>query len=1102
MKHLSVLIFTFILLSVQFGSPIFASGQSNNNFRFIVTDKSMTYRQVFDYVEKNTDFRFYYQPNSFNDTQSALLTYNGSDVNEFLSNLFTGTNYSYTLKERDVVIANKHNAGSGGTTSTEKVKGVVRDIQGASVIGATILIKGTTSGTVSGINGEFEMPVAKKGDILTVSFLGYKSQDIVVPADNMVNITLQSEAIDLSEVIVIGYGTAKKSDLTGSVGSVKMDNVSNVGITSVDRALQGQIAGVAVNNKTGQPGESMMIRIRGGNSISGGNEPLYIIDGLPIEGMSPAINPEDIVSMEILKDASSTAIYGSRGANGVVLITTKRGGNKKTIVSYNGYVGFQHLRKKANLLNKNEYIDMVNTVSRNDGGGVVITPADAALLPDNDWQDLAYKSALMHNHQFSLSGGNENSSIYASLGYLDQDGIIKNSGFKRFGMRLNGDQKISNKFKLSANMSYNYGVTDVANSNADGYGAISYTAVVMPPIDPIFDEKGSYTVFRGVPWGGTNPVGMAEKYYNHNIESRLIANMILDYDIIDGLKFRVSAGTDMINSSGNSYVPIGIAAGGSLDGNASKSKSNVYSIVNENILSYDKSFKNGHKLSAMAGVTFQTYDSDNIGGSASGFLRDIYLNNNLGAGSKPGKPSSGYTASQMVSFLARVNYNIKDRYLFTVTGRYDGSSKFGKNNKFAFFPSGAVAWRISEESFMKDIEWIHSLKIRASVGQTGNQAISPYQTLARIGTNGPVFDDKQDIGFILSSMSNDNLKWETTTQSDIGIDFAVLDNKLSISADFYMKQTRNLLYNATLPPSSGYTSMIRNIGRIDNKGFEISLTSVNLDRAVRWTTNVNFSINRAKVKDLGKDALGNVITRIDAPIGGGNWFPLFLDKSPFQLYGYKVDGIYQSKEEAIKNGEPNKQAGDYRFKNVNGDTIVNAEDKTIISNLEPKFTFGMTNTVMYKGIELSFLIVGNFGNDIVNEFNKSYTVASGKWNMKKEAWNDMWSEDNRDAKYARASSDTKSYVSDGDPSSVWVENGSYLRFKDIRLSYTIPTKIFGNLKRKPNITLYVSGQNLITITKYSHYDPEASWTSSAVNGWDRGVYPSYKSYTFGAQINF
>lgn len=1103
MKHARLSIMILMLLLVSGQTLLSANNQTRNTFRFVMTSESMSFRQVFDLVENNTEYRFFYQPGNFNDKQTTSVKYSGADVNELLSEIFSDTPYTYSIKDKDIVITNKSTTSNTSIANQfNGVKGVVVDVQGSPIIGATVIVKGTNSGAITGVDGSFDIPNVKQGTNLEISFLGYKNEIVTVPEDGKINITLQSEAISLDEVVVIGYGTSKKSDLTGSVGSVKMEEVNSVGITSVDRALQGQVAGVSVNNKTGQPGESMMIRIRGGNSISGGNEPLYVIDGLPIEGMSPTINPEDIVSMEILKDASSTAIYGSRGANGVVLITTKRGGNKKTIVSYNGYVGFQKLRKKADLLDKDEYINMVNTVSRNDGNGIAITPDQAIGLPNNDWQDLAYQTALMHNHQFSLSGGNETSSIYASLNYLNQEGIIKNSGFKRFGMRLNGDQKISNKFKLAANMSYNYGVTDYANSSADGYGAIAYTAVVMPPIDPIFDENGKYTIFKGTPWGGTNPVGMSENYYNHNIDSRLIANMALDYDIIEGLKFRVTAGTDLLSSSGNSYVPIGIAAGGSLDGNASKSKSNMYSIVNENILSYDKEFNNGHKLSAMGGVSFQTYDSDNLSGNASGFLRDIYLNHNLGVGSKPGNPSSGFTESQMVSFLARVNYNIKDRYLFTLTGRYDGSSKFGINNKFAFFPSGAIAWRISEESFMKDIEWIHNLKLRASVGQTGNQAINPYQTLARLGTNGPVLDDKQDIGFILSGMANNDLKWETTTQTDIGLDFSVLDNKLSLSADFYMKQTRNLLYNATLPPSSGYSSMVRNVGRIDNKGFEISLTSVNIDRTVKWTTNVNFSLNRSVVKDLGKDALGNTIERIDAPIGGGNWFPLFLGKSPFQLYGYKVDGIYQSKEEAIANGESNKQAGDYKYKNVNGDNIVNTEDKTIITNLEPKFTFGMTNQISYKGIELSFLIVGSFGNDIVNEFNKSYTVACGKWNIKRDAWNDMWSEDNRDAKYARASTDTKSNVSDGDPSSVWVENGSYLRFKDIRLSYTIPSKIFGNIKRKPNISVYVSGQNLITITSYSHYDPEASWTSSAVNGWDRGVYPSYKSYTFGAQINF
>ena len=599
---------------------------------------------------------------------------------------------------------------------------------------------------------------------------------------------------------------------------------------------------------------------------------------------------------------------------------------------------------------------MVNEVSVNDGNGILITPEQAALLPNNDWQDLAYQTALTHSHQFSVSGGNDKTKVYSSLNYMNQEGIIKGSNYNRFALRINGDQKITDKISLNASVAYSYGTQNTANSNADGYGAIAYTAMVMPPIQEIKDEYGNYTVFSGTPWGGTNPVGMAELYKNQNINSRLLANLSLSWDIIEGLNFRVNAGAEVVASESDRYIPIGLSAGGQLDGDASKSKSNYYTLINENILTYNKTFNDIHALNVMGGITFQSYEYNSLSGSGTGFLRDVYETNNLGVAMTPGIPSSGYSDYRMASFLGRVNYGLMDRYLLTVTARYDGSSKFSKNHKFAFFPSAALAWRVSEEGFMKDMEWWSNFKVRTSVGQTGNQSISPYQTFARLGTSSPVFGNGKVIGFGLSSIANDDLKWETTTQTDLGIDLGFLDNRINFAFDYYWKQTRDLLYSATLPPSSGFSSMLRNIGRIDNKGFEISINTVNMKGKVNWTTSLNISSNKSIVKDLGTDVYGNKIERMDAPIGGGNWFPLFLGKAPFQLYGYEIEGIYQTDEEARLNGEATKHAGDYRYKEIDGKPGITTGDKTILANTQPKFTFGLTNTINWNNFELSFLV--------------------------------------------------------------------------------------------------------------------------------------------------
>ena len=1061
-----------------------------------LTGSNVTLKTAFKQIEQQTKLFVDYNTQEVNDSRVLTKLPKNSNVKEVMEQLLEGSGCSITFSNGHIII----NKQARTVSSTKNISGVVKDETGEPVIGANVVVKGTTNGTVTDMNGRYSLEVPE-GGVLQISYIGYNTQEVKVGSGDVVNVSLREDSEALDEVVVIGYGTVKKSDLTGAVGSVQMKDVSQVGITSADRALQGQIAGVQVNARTGQPGESMMIRVRGSNSLAGGNEPLYVIDGMPVEKMNSDINPEDILSMEVLKDASSTAIYGSRGANGVVMITTKRGRTGDTVLEYNGYVGVSSLRKKLDLLGKDDYIAMVNEVSQNDGNGIAITPEQAAMLPNNDWQDLAYQTALTHSHQVSVSGGTDKTKLYSSLNYMNQEGIIKGSDYNRFALRINGDQKLARNLSLNASIAYSYGTQNTANSNADGWGAIAYTAMVMAPIQEIRDADGKYTNFSGTPWGGTNPVGMAELYKNKTVNSRLLANMSLIYEIIDGLTFRVNAGAEVNAGSSDRYIPIGLSAGGKLDGDASKSKSNYYTIINENILTYDKRFNKNHALNLMGGVTFQTYQYNDLGGSGTGFLRDVYETNNLGVASTPGTPSSGYSDYRMASFLGRANYNLMERYLLTVTARYDGSSKFSKNHKFAFFPSAALAWRLSEENFMQDIDWLKNLKLRASIGQTGNQSISPYQTFARLGTSGPIFGDGKDIGFGLSSMANDDLKWETTTQTDIGVDFGFFSNRLNIGFDYYWKQTRDLLYNATLPPSSGYSSMLRNLGRIDNKGFEISINTINMKGKVNWTTNLNITSNRSIVKDLGSDVYGNKIQRIDAPIGGGNWFPLFVGKAPFQLYGYEIEGIYQTDEEARLNGEATKKAGDYRYKDTDGKAGITTGDKTIIANTQPKFTFGLTNIINWNNFELSFLLIGSVGGDIVNEFNKSITNIGGTWNIRKDVWENHWTPENPNAKYARASVATKDYLAFGDPSSVWVENGSYLRFKDIKLAYTLPSQWFAG-SRKPNISVYLSGQNLITITSYSHYDPEASWTSSAVNGWDRGVYPSAKSFTLGLQVKF
>ena len=492
-----------------------------------LTGSNVTLKTAFKQIEQQTKLFVDYNTQEVNDSRVLTKLPKNSNVKEVMEQLLEGSGCSITFSNGHIII----NKQARTVSSTKNISGVVKDETGEPVIGANVVVKGTTNGTVTDMNGRYSLEVPE-GGVLQISYIGYNTQEVKVGSGDVVNVSLREDSEALDEVVVIGYGTVKKSDLTGAVGSVQMKDVSQVGITSADRALQGQIAGVQVNARTGQPGESMMIRVRGSNSLAGGNEPLYVIDGMPVEKMNSDINPEDILSMEVLKDASSTAIYGSRGANGVVMITTKRGRTGDTVLEYNGYVGVSSLRKKLDLLGKDDYIAMVNEVSQNDGNGIAITPEQAAMLPNNDWQDLAYQTALTHSHQVSVSGGTDKTKLYSSLNYMNQEGIIKGSDYNRFALRINGDQKLARNLSLNASIAYSYGTQNTANSNADGWGAIAYTAMVMAPIQEIRDADGKYTNFSGTPWGGTNPVGMAELYKNKTVKvnwmvMRLSQNLII-----------------------------------------------------------------------------------------------------------------------------------------------------------------------------------------------------------------------------------------------------------------------------------------------------------------------------------------------------------------------------------------------------------------------------------------------------------------------------------------------------------------------------------------------------------------------------------------------
>lgn len=1059
--------------------------------------KNIQVKDVLNEIENQSEFFFMYDNKQIDVERKVNLEASSMNIDQVLQKLFEGTGTSFKVVNRQILLFSE-NQGISFSQQNGKVTGKVTDSSGNALPGVSVIVKGTANGTITDTNGNYSLSNVPENSTLQFSFVGMKGQDIAVAGKSIINVSLIDDAIGIEEVVAIGYGTVKKSDITGSISSISTEQILKVPTTDISRAIQGQATGVRVTQKSGQPGEDVLIRIRGGNSITGGNEPLFVIDGFPVTTLGSDLNPSDVESIEILKDAASTAIYGSRGANGVILITTKRGKEGKISITYDGFVGVQSLRKKLDLLGKDDFVKLANEVSRNDGGSDIYSAAEIARLPNIDWQDEVYNTASMHNHQLGFSGGSKNSRYFTSLNYLNQDGIIKNSGYERYSVRMNLDQQITEKLKFTTNLSFsNSTYAQGQYTSADGGGGIPFTTRAIPPIIPIKDQDGNYTKFTGVPWGATNSVGISNELISLQANNRLIANARFDYEIISGLHLNVNFGIDNTDGKNDYFAPPTISLG-IPNGQASKSFSRSTSLLNENLLTYTKTINNTHTFSVLGGLTWQTTRVENLNGSNYNFPSPSLENNSLQSGSGNKSVSTDLIEYNLLSYLGRATYDFKSKYYLSFTGRYDGSSKFGANDKYAFFPSGAIAWRVSKEEFFQ-VPSVSELKLRASLGETGNQAIAPYQTLDRMGAGSIIFGGQSLTTFALSRFENASLKWETTLQLDLGLDLGLFENRVVFAADYYKKNTTNLLFNATLPPSSGFSSALRNMGEIQNNGFEIQVTSRNIVGKFSWSSVLNLYANKSKVLDLGTDSNGQPIQKVDSPIAGGNWFPLFLNEAPFQLYGYNVIGIYETDADALANGEPGKRAGDYKIEDFKKDGIIDSNDKQQLTNLDPKISFGFDNQFSYKNFELSVFIIGSLGQDIVDEFAKYNLTVNGQINVYKDVWEKRWTGPGSGGIYMQPKSTNS--TNNMDANSLWVQDGSFVKFRDIKLSYNLPQSLIKSIKMS-SLRLYVSTQNLITFTNYRGYDPEASWASSSVNGWDRGVYPSTKSITVGINAKF
>ncbi|MDQ6477454.1 TonB-dependent receptor [Dyadobacter sp. LHD-138] len=983
------------------------------------------------------------------------------------------------------------------------VKGKVIDETGQPVPGASITVKGTMQGTLSNVDGTYSLAASGQAT-LVFSFVGYLKEEIPVNNRTTVDITLQVDQKALEEVVVVGYGTQRKVETTGSIASVKASDLVQTPVANIAQGLQARVAGVQISQNSGSPGGNISVRIRGTNSINGSSEPLYVIDGIQISNgggitdVSPlsTINPNDIESVEILKDASASAIYGARAANGVVLITTKRGKSGATRVTFDSYYGTQKINKKLDVLNASQFAQLENEVFKN-----TYYKDPASLGQGTDWQSLIFRKAPIQNHQLSINGGNEKTQLAMSLSFFDQQGTIISSDFKRYSYRLNLDHKLSNRIKIGTSILGSYSVSDGIQTGGENVGdggavlsSVLGAAIGAPPTLVPYRPDGTLFPFgeQGPQYREvTNPLGFAAVLNQRTIK-RTLVNLYGEATLFKGLTYRASFNADQRGELYDFYSPRSIVNKSDLNdnsGSGSKSNSNYLALLHESILTYSTNLAKNHTLKATAvfGTQVEMANSNSI--NATGFPNDATQNEALQL-ALTRTVSSSRNSQRLDSYMARVNYGFKDKLFLDLTARIDGSSKFGANHKYGTFPAISAAYRIVEESFMKDISWISDLKLRASYGITGNAGgIDPYKSLSIVSASTPAANYDYNLnhtyvtGIAPTGIANPDLRWESSRQTNIGLDISLLNNRISLIADVYHKKTNDLLYVKTLPFSSGYANITGNFASLENKGLELAANARIANGAFKWDVSANTTINRNKVLNLDGGVTNERFVTTYTILKVGE--PLGLFKT------YVFDGVNQTGETILPGYDG--RLGGQKVKDVTGDGQITAADQVIVGNPNPKFIYGFSTNMSFKGFDFGAFFSGTQGNDIYNASRLSFENPLGQRNMLAGVA-DRWSPTNPNNQYTSGFQGGRLPITN-----YVVEDGSYLRCKNVTLGYTLP-----RFKGIQAIRIYVSANNLFTITNYSGFDPEVNTYagSNTVMGVDNFVYPQAKSFLGGIQVTF
>ncbi len=1010
-------------------------------------------------------------------------------------------------------------ASSATALQQKRVTGKVTDATTGELLpGVTIVIKGTTTGVASDLDGSYAIEVPSSSTVLQFTSVGYASKEITVGPQSVIDVAMQADVTMIEELVVIGYGFKKKRDLTGSISSISAANIEDTPVKDVLSALQGRAPGVFVTSNSGAPGDGITVRVRGYSSLNSGNDPLYVIDGVPVEsntmtslngydmhGLNPLsdINPGDIESIEVLKDAASTAIYGSRAANGVVLITTKRGREGKATVSLSYFSGISEITRKLGVLNATQWREVIIDSYKNlDRYNNAVTPTEPhwtaidSLNPMNngdvDWQSVMYRKAWQHQVELGVQGGTEAARYAFSSSYLDQDGIFLASNYKRITSRLNTDFKVSDKLTIGQNISFTNGKNNRINAGGTGNLSLVQSILVRPPIYSLTYPDGSPINYFN---GKRNPVGMAEECTHLNVSNRIIGNQYLEYDILEGLMFRTSLGIDYITMKEDEFYPTTVDYRVGYNWGSVRARTNM-TWANENYLTYTTTLAVAHELSAMAGFSMQDWKMETTGLDGLYFASDNIRTLN-GAGTISNQAVNRTDEHSMVSYFGRLSYNYKGRYLAEANLRADGSSRFGADNRFGYFPSAAAAWRFSDESFADGLGFLTDGKIRLSVGQGGNEAIPNYVSGGEfsIGTNYLTYS-----GAAPTVMPNQALKWEVTTQYNLGIDLAMFNNRVSFVGDFYIKNTSDLLFAVPIPETTGFGYITRNIGDISNKGMEFAINTHNIDGDFQWTTSFNIGFNKNTVVSLPEDVLTN------GYIQNGTYHILKEGESIGTFYGWKFLGVYSRDEDNVNEvrfgsatGKVFK-GGDIIWDDLNNDNIINDEDKQIIGNAQPLFAGGFNNDFSYKNFGLNLFLQFSYGNDIYSHLNNMRNWVFAYNNVSTDALN-RWREQGDVTDYpapTRNDPMRNEYLRVSDR---WIEDGSYIRIKNVTFSYTLPKAITSKAGIS-RVRAYVTGQNLLTFTHYTGYDPEVNSYSGLQVGVDEGAYPQSRTIIFGVNMEF